>query len=111
MYNFELQKNEETISIFDEIYIKQSSNEKETTIVLTNQRLLFLDYNADDPNEILRIGRGVQYLRAKEVYFQIKLTDIQKISFNKFYKVILKNGFEFEFIDENLYKLLKDNVK
>ena len=110
MYNFELQKGEETISIFDDIYIKQGQNEKETTIILTNQRLLFLEYQADDPNETLRIGRGVQYLRAKEVYYEMNLKDIEKISFNKLYQVILKNGIEFEFADQNLYKLLKENM-
>ncbi len=111
MYNFVLQKGEETIQIFDDIYIKQGQNEKETTIILTNKRLLFLEYLADDPNEILRIGRGVQYLRAKEVYYEIKLSDIQKISFNKLYKVKLKNNVEFEFEDQNLYKLLNENIK
>ena len=62
MYNFVLQKGEETIQIFDDIYIKQGQNEKETTIILTNQRLLFLEYLADDPNEILRIGFEYQNL-------------------------------------------------
>ncbi len=111
MYNFTLKENEETISIFDDIYIKQGSNEKETTIILTNQRLMFLDYQKDDPNEILRIGNGIQYLRAKEIYYEIALSDIQKISFNKLYKVLLKNGVEFEFENPNLYKLLNDNMK
>ncbi len=111
MYNFTLQKNEETISIFDNAYIKQGDNEKETTIILTNQRLLFLEYLANDPNEDLRIGRGIQYLRAQEVYYEFPLKDIEKISFNKLYKVKLKNGVEFEFEDQNLYKLLKENMK
>ncbi len=111
MYNFELQKGEETISIFDDIYIKQGTNEKETTIILTTKRILFLDYQNDDPNENLRIGRGVQYLRAKEVYYEMLLKDIEKISFDKLYKVLLKNGIEFEFENKDLYKLLKENVK
>ena len=30
--------------IFDNLYIKQGNNEKITSTILTNQRLLFLDY-------------------------------------------------------------------
>ena len=44
MYSLELMNNEEVIRIFDEIFVKQNKNEKITTIVLTNKRLLFLDY-------------------------------------------------------------------
>ena len=106
MYNFELLKDEETIEIFDDIYVRQGNNEKNTTIILTSQRLLFLDYLADDPNEILRIGRGVQYLRAKEVYYQAQLSDIEKIILDKLYKVTFNNGVSFDFENENLYNLL-----
>ena len=110
MYNFELMDEEEIVEIFEDIFVKQDDNEKETTIVLTNKRMLFLDYDKNDPNEIMRIGRGVEYLRYKEIYYTINLCDIEEIILDKFYKLILKNGIYFEFEDETLYKLLNKNI-
>ena len=68
MYNLDFLKNEELIEIFDDVWIAQGKNEKCTTIALTNQRLLFLDYDKFDSRENLRVGRGVEYARFKEVY-------------------------------------------
>lgn len=48
MYNFDFLKNEELIEIFEDVWIVQGNNEKCTTIALTNQRLLFLDYDKYD---------------------------------------------------------------
>lgn len=108
MYNFELMNNEEVIKIFEEIFIKQNENEKITTIVVTNKRLLFLDYIVENEGlEVLRIARGVDYPRYKEVYYQINLSDIEKIIEGENYQMILKNDMSFEFNDEELYKLLK----
>lgn len=110
MYNFKLFNNEELIKIFDEEYVKQGENEKNTTIVLTNKRVLFMDYIKDDPDEVLRIARGVDYVRYKEVYFTIALEDIEKIEKGILYKVYLKNGTDFEFDNEELFSLLKGNI-
>ncbi len=41
MYDFNLINGEEVIKIFDNVWVKQGNNEKNTTIALTNQRLLF----------------------------------------------------------------------
>ena len=57
MYNFNFIKDEHLIEIFEEIYIKQKENEKITTIVLTDKRLLFLDYITNDSQETLRITK------------------------------------------------------
>lgn len=108
MYNFELMNNEEVIKIFDEIFIKQEENEKLTTIILTNKRLLFLDYIIPNEGlEVLRIARSANYVKYKEVYYQIDLTDIVNIIKGEYYRVILKNKTSFEFNDEELYKLLQ----
>lgn len=108
MYNFELTNNEEVIKIFDEIFIKQGENEKNTTIVLTNKRLLFLDYiTPNEGLEVLRIARGADYIKYKDVYYQIHLNDIESIIKDKYYQVVLKNKIIFEFEDEELYNLLK----
>lgn len=108
MYNFELMDNEEVIKAFDEIWIKQGENQKNTTIVLTNKRLLFLDYlTPNEGLEVLRIARGTNYIKYKEVYYQIDLNDIADITTGEYYQVILKNKMMFEFDDEELYNLLK----
>lgn len=111
MYNFNLIDNEEIIKVFDDEYVKQNNNEKNTTIALTNKRILFMDYIKNDPDEVLRIGRGIDYVRYKEVYYKVNLNDIEKIMNDEIYKVVMKNGVEFEFDNEELYGLLNDNVK
>lgn len=108
MYNFELMDDEKVIRIFDEVFIKQGENEKNTTIILTNKRLLFLDYiNVNEGLEVLRIARGADYIKYKETYYQIDLNDIVDIIKNQYYQVILKNDVTFEFDNEKLYSLLK----
>ena len=108
MYNFELMKNEEVVKIFDEIFIKQGENEKDTTIILTNKRLLFLDYTTlNEGLEVLRVARGADYIKYKDVYYQIDLNDVEDVVNDKYYQVILKNKMSFEFEDEELYNLLK----
>ena len=59
MYNFNLNTNEELKEVFKDILIKLGDIEKTTTIALTNKRLLFLEYINNDPDEVLRISRGV----------------------------------------------------
>ena len=44
MYKYTLNDKEDVIKIFNNLYVKQGSNEKTTSAILTNQRLLFLDY-------------------------------------------------------------------
>ena len=109
MYNFELIDNESVIKIFDDIFIKQDENTKYTTIVLTNKRLLFLDYLIPNEGlEVLRIAKGADYIRYKEVYYQVDLNDIEYIIKNEYYQVILKNNITFEFDNEEVYNLLQN---
>ena len=69
MYNFELMNGEIVRKIFDDVFIKQGENEKNTTIVLTNKRLLFLDYVMQNEGlEVLRIARGADYIKYKETH-------------------------------------------
>lgn len=113
MYDFDFQKNEELIEIFENAWIAQEENEKNTTIALTNQRLLFLDYNRFDPREDLRVGRGVDYIRYKEVYYSIKLDNIKNIICkNNIYTICFKDDSKAINIDnEELYKLLDKEIK
>lgn len=106
MYNFNFIEKEELREIFDEVYIRQNDNEKITTIALTNKRLLFLDYITNDGLEALRITNKMNLVRNKEIYYQINLEYIKSLSKTEYYNVVLKDGTEFEFNNEKLYKIL-----
>lgn len=106
MYNFNFIENEKLVEIFDEVLVKQNENEKNTTIALTNKRLLFLDYITNDGLEVLRITNKMNLVRIKEVYYQIKLEDIKSVQEEEYYQVILKDDTEFELNNRELYELL-----
>ena len=111
MYNIDLLKNEKIIDIFDEVFIKQGNQEKYTTIAITNKRLLFLDYlTENDYSEVLRIAKGIDYLKYKEVYFEINLKNIKNIKEEKHY-ILFYDDKSFEFDNKELYLLLKDKLK
>ena len=69
MYKYTLNDNEDIIKIFDNLYIKQGNNEKITSTILTNQRLLFLDYIVLNNNSIIEFNDKKLYdliLKLKE---------------------------------------------
>lgn len=107
MYNFNFIENEELIQIFDEILVKQNENEKITTIALTNKRLLFLDYIINDGLEVLRIAKGINFTRYKEVYYEIDLNNIKLITEEEYYKIILKDNTSIQFNNKELYELFE----
>lgn len=113
MYNYNLLPNEEVKKIFDSITIQHQKDIKETSIIITSQRILFLDYliNPNSPEEVLRIAKGVQYPKYKEVYYQINLKDITKIENHSKYRLILKDNFYFEFEDKELYTVITKLIK
>lgn len=107
MYKYTLNENEDVIKIFDNLYIKQGSNEKTTSAILTNQRLLFLDYIVQNEGlEVLRIARGSQALQYKEVYYQINLNNIKSLNKKELYEIVLSNNSIIEFNDKKLYDLI-----
>lgn len=112
MYNFSFIDNEKLIEVFDDITIEQNDNVKNTTIALTNKRLLFLDYiNVNASFEVLKAARGIDYPRFKDIYFQIELSQIQIAIKKDGYKVILKDKSSFKFYDDQLYNLLINEIK
>ena len=99
--------NEKLIEVFDEVLVIQKDNEKITTIALTDKRILFLDYMTNDGLEVLRIAKGVNFNRCKEVYYEIDLNNISMLMEDEYYKVMLKDNTSFEFNNKKLYKLLE----
>ena len=112
MYNFNLLHDEELIKVFDDVFIKQEENKKTTTIALTNKRLLFLDYlTSNDSAEVLRIAKGIDYLKYKEVYYELALDELKNIKKEENYLLFFKGDKSFEFDNKELYLLLKDIIK
>lgn len=111
MYNFNFMEDEKLIEVFDEILIKKDKKEKITTIALTDQRLLFLDYITNDGYEALKITRGINFMKYKDIYYQINLSDIELIkNTDEYYLITLKDKTSFEFNNIILYELLKGEL-
>ena len=111
MYNFNFEKEEKLIEIFENIHINNNQEEKNTTIAITNKRLLFLDYlNTNDGREALRITNKLNYIRYKEVYYQINLIDIKLTKELDYYKVTKNNEIIFNFYNNELYNLIKKEI-
>ncbi len=106
MYNLNLLENEDVKVIIDDVIISQDNNSKTTTVALTNQRLLFLD-NFNDISETLRISRAVDYLKEKEIYYIINITDITSINDNT---ITLKDNTILTIHDDIIIKNLKQTL-
>ena len=80
MYNFKLLDNEEIKLIDDDVLIK----DKVYTIIITNKRLLVLDYPSGlyNSNEDLRISGKLNYIKMKEIVLDININNIKKVEKN-----------------------------
>lgn len=95
IYNFKLQKNEIIKFIYDDTDITINDNTLKLTIIITNYRILILDYpSIINPQEDLRISKGINYIRKKEIIFSYTLEEITKIE-------KIKKGCKIEFKDNN----------
>jgi len=110
MYNFNFVDDEKLISVFDEVFIKQDINEKIFTVALTDKRLLFLDYITNDGMEALRITKGIDFNKYKEVIYQINLEEIDRLVSDEYYQIILKNKRIINFNNEILYNMIKTEL-
>ena len=92
MYNFEKMEHEIIDLIEDDCILLCDRTEKNISIILTNFRLILLDYLSDDYREVMRISRGMNYLKSKEPFLSINLEDLVKVEHGDYDKYILKNG-------------------
>lgn len=95
MYDFDLNKNEKIKLISDDTVIYTDKGDENVTCIITNQRLLILNYPSVVHNsaEDLRISGKMTYIRKKEIIGEIDLKDIVSVEDAKqFYKINLKNG-------------------
>ena len=109
MYNFDLLSDEEIKLIDDDVLIYKDS--KLYTFIITNKRLLVLDYPSELYNsmEDLRISGKMNYIRMKEIIFERNLDDIKFLSneSSKIKIIFMDNSF-IEFNGDDVYNLLKD---
>jgi len=108
MYDIKLLKDENIIYIVDNAVLKKGDNPYEITVIITNKRIILLDYPPKTLNyeEDMRIGRGLDYLKKKEEIHSINIEDIKSIIEEKKYnKYILKDTNYFYLFDsENKLK-------
>ena len=103
MYDIKLEKNEQIILISDNTII----NDKLYTSVITNKRLLILDYPSQYHNskEELRILGRINYIKMKEVIFSKNLKEIKKIVNNK---ILFNDTEELIINDKDIINKLKE---
>ena len=81
MYDFKMLKNEkiELIDDFFQLYIDEAI--KDYTVIITNMRLLILDFpnTAKNFKEDLRASQRLYYIRKKVIIFEIRLDEIKKV--------------------------------
>ena len=110
MYDFKLEQNEEIKLISDNTIIYVDKESKNYTSIITNKRLLILDYPSGVHNsaEDLRISGRMTYIRKKEVISEIYLNDMISLENEKqFYKIILRNGKYLNINDDEIINYLK----
>ena len=110
MYDFKLKNNEEIRLISDDTIIYTDNEEINETCIITNQRLLILDYPSGIYNsaEDLRISGKMTYIRKKEIVAEINLKDITSITKeNNYYRIELNNKSYINLNDEEIIKCLK----
>ena len=109
MYNFKLIDDEKIILIVDDVLIYKDN--KLYTFIITNKRLLVLDYPSELYNsmEDLRISGKMNYIRMKEIVFERNLDDIIFVfKEGSKIKISFMDGSFIEFKSNDVYKLLKD---
>ena len=109
MYNFKLNEIEEIKLISDNTIVYIAKEEKNVTCIITNQRLLILDYPSGVHNsaEDLRISGKITYIRKKEVIGEIYLKDIESITKEAdYYKIKFKNKDYINLNDDEIIECL-----
>ena len=89
MYNIVLEEKEE-IKLISNNTIVYNKEEIICTSIITNKRYLILDYPSDlyNPKEDLRILNKLNYIKQKEIIFEIYLDKILSIEKEKeYYKI------------------------
>ncbi len=81
IYNFNKLDNEEILLISDESILKKDDKDITISTIVTNKRLILLDYPEKSNNyeEAMRTSRGTDYIKQKEPILIVDLEDIKEI--------------------------------
>lgn len=110
LYDFKKEEDEKILLISDDTLLIHENVERNVSTIITNKRLILLDYPSGVNNyeEVLRIGRGVASIKKKEPIVSVKLKDINKVKRTKEFDIYqLKDGNNITIIDEMVYNQLK----
>lgn len=113
MYNFEKLEGEEIVLISDESIVKKEDEEVSISTIVTNKRMILLDYpdKSNNYEEALRTSRGVDYVLKKEPILIIELQDIVNIiEENDFDKYILNTSNYFYLKDKCIKNKMKELI-
>ena len=111
MYNFNKLDNEEILLISDEVVLKKDNANVEISAIVTNKRLILLDYPEEDNNyeEVLRTSRGAHYVKQKEIILSVDLENIKEIiSEDNFDKYVLNTSNYFYLNNDQINKKVKE---
>lgn len=114
MYDFKLNKNEIIKIISDDGVIYANKEERNVTFIITNLRLLILDYPSGIYNsaEDLRISGKMNYIRKKEIISEINLNHIVSITKQMdYYKIALKDKKYINLNDDSIIEYLNKEEK
>lgn len=103
MYNFNKLDNEEILLISDESVLRKDDKEEKISTIVTNKRLILLDYPDASNNyeEAMRTSRGADYVLQKEPILVVNLDEINDI--------ISENDFDKYVLNTSNYFYLNDN--
>lgn len=114
MYDFKMLENEKIKNIFDEINIKSENEFKEYSIIVTNKRILFMDYpsNINNSMEDLRIINRFNYIRKKIIKYEFNITEIKKIIKTKEeIKLYISNDNYISIKESHLFNKIKKSIE
>lgn len=109
MYDFKMLDNEEIVLIDDYVLVK--NNSEYLTFIITNKRLLALDYPSSvfNAREDLRISGKMNYIKMKELILDKKITEIKNIEENSEYsKITFENDTYIEIKSKDITNKLKE---
>ena len=111
MYDLKLKENEEIKLIDDYVLVK--NNSEYLTVIITNQRLLVLDYPSMlyNSKEDLRISGKLNYIKMKEVVLGKKISEIKEIDDSQEYvKITFVNDTYIEIKGTSVIDMLKQMI-
>lgn len=106
IYNFNKLDNEEILLISDEVILKNDNVDITISTIVTNKRLILLDYPKKSNNyeEAMRTSRGVDYVIKKEPILIVNLEDINEISRENNYDKYVLNTSNYFYLSNNEIK-------